>query len=58
MTNTGIDIAMNNVCNCINANDKAIPLAVPTNIDRNVPAQVGHAMKSPVAAPILLTPSP
>jgi len=58
MSNIGIDIAMNNVCNCVNAIDNAIPLAVPINIDRNVPAQVGHAMNNPVAAPIVLTPLP
>ena len=53
--NTGIDIAMNNVCICVNAIDNAIALAVPINIEKNVPAQVGHAMNSPVAAPIVLT---
>ena len=57
-SNTGIDIAMNKVCICVNAIDNAIPLAVPINIDINVPAQVGHAMNRPVAAPIELNPLP
>jgi len=35
---------------------KAIPLAVPTKIDKNEPTQVGHAMNNPVAAPTLLNP--
>ena len=58
MSNTGIEIAMKNVCNCDNAIDNAIPLAVPINTDKNVPAQVGHAMNSPAAAPIVLIPLP
>lgn len=53
-----MDIAMNNVCICASAMDSAIPLAVPMNIDRNVPAHVGHAMNNPVAAPIVLIPRP
>ena len=57
-SNTGIDIAMNNVCNSVNATDNAIPLAVPMNTDMNVPAQVGHAMNNPVVAPIVLIPLP
>jgi len=52
----GIDTAINNVCNCVNTIDSPIPLAVPINIERKVPAHVGHAMNNPVAAPILLTP--
>ena len=52
--NMGIDIAINNVCNCTNANVNAIPLAVPTNNERKLPAQVGHAMNNPVAAPMVL----
>ena len=49
----GIDNPMNTVCNCVNSTDKPIPLAVPMNIERNVPAHVGHAINNPVAAPIL-----
>ena len=49
----GIDNPINNVCNCVNNMDKPIPLAVPTNIERNVPAHVGHAINNPVAAPTL-----
>lgn len=56
--NIGIDIAINNVCNWASAMDNAIPLAVPTKIERNVPAQVGHAMNNPVAAPNALAPLP
>ena len=58
INNTGIDIAMNSVCNCVNAIDNAIPLAVPTKTDKNVPAQVGHAINNPVAAPTVLIPLP
>ena len=58
MSNTGIDIAIKNVCNCDNAIDNAIPLAVPINTDKNVPAHVGHAMNKPAAAPMLLAPLP
>ena len=50
----GIDNAMNNVCNCVNTTDNPIPLAVPINIERKVPAQVGHAINNPVTAPMLL----
>ena len=50
----GIDNPMNNVCNCVNNTDKPIPLAVPINIERKVPAHVGHAINNPVAAPTLL----
>lgn len=57
-SNIGIEITMNNVCNCVNAIDNAIPLAVPINIDKNDPAHVGHAMNNPVMAPILLAPLP
>lgn len=53
-----MDIAMKNVCSCDNAMDSAMPLAVPTNTDRNVPAHVGHAMNNPAAAPIVLAPLP
>ena len=49
---------MNNVCNCVSAIDNAIPLAVPTKIDKNVHAHVGHAMNNPVAAPIVPIPLP
>ena len=56
--NTGIDIAMKNVWSCARAIDSAIPLAVPINIDRNVPAHVGHAMNKPVAAPSVVMPLP
>lgn len=55
---TGIDIAMKNVCSCVRAMDNAIPLAVPMNTDRKVPAHVGHAMNNPVAAPTVLIPLP
>lgn len=55
---TGIDIAINKVCSCVNAMVRAIPLAVPINIERKLPAHVGHAMKSPVAAPMVLIPLP
>ena len=54
----GIDNAMNNVCNCVNTTDNPIPLAVPINIERKVPAHVGHAINKPVAAPTLLMPLP
>ena len=56
--NIGIDTAISNVCNCANANDNAIPLAVPINNEKNVPAQVGHAMNAPTTAPIPLIPLP
>ena len=58
INNIGIDIAMNRVCICVNAIDSAIPLAVPINIDKNVPAQVGHAINNPTAAPIVVIPLP
>ena len=45
--NIGIEIAINNVCICAKATDNAIPLAVPINIEKNVPAHVGHAMNNP-----------
>ena len=54
----GIDIAMKNVCSWVSAIDNAIPLAAPINIDRNDPAQVGHAINSPAIAPMLLAPLP
>lgn len=54
----GIDTAINNVCNCANASDSAIPLAVPMNNEKNVPAQVGHAMNAPTTAPMPLIPLP
>ena len=54
MIRIGIDNPMNNVCNCVRNIDNPIPLAVPINIERNVPAQVGHAINNPVAAPMLL----
>ena len=51
---TGIDNAINNVCICVSNIDNPIPLAVPINIERKVPAHVGHAINNPVAAPTLL----
>ena len=54
----GMDNPINNVCNCVNNIDKPIPLAVPINIEKNVPAHVGHAINNPVAAPIPLIPLP
>ena len=54
----GIDTAISNVCNCANARDNAIPLAVPINNEKNVPAQVGHAMNAPIIAPVPLIPVP
>jgi len=51
---TGIDNAINNVCSCESNMDNPIPLAVPINIERKVPAQVGHAINNPVTAPTLL----
>ena len=57
-SNTGIDMAMNSVCICANAIDNAIPLAVPINIDKNDPAQVGQAMNRPMIAPTVLMPLP
>ena len=51
---TGIDNAINNVCSCTSNMDNPIPLAVPINIERKVPAQVGHAINNPVIAPTLL----
>lgn len=53
---TGIDTAINNVCIWVNAIVSAIPLAVPTKIDKNEPAHVGHAMNNPVIAPTVLMP--
>ena len=58
MSNIGIDMAIKNVCNSANAIDKAIPLAVPINTDKNDPAQVGQAMNNPAMAPIELAPLP
>lgn len=49
---------MNNVCSCVIAIVNAIPLAVPTKIERNEPTHVGHAMNNPVIAPIPLIPLP
>ena len=54
----GMDNPINNVCNCVNNIDKPIPLAVPINIEKNVPAHVGHAINNPVAAPTPLIPLP
>ena len=54
----GIENAINNVCIWVNAIVRAIPLAVPTKIDRKEPAQVGHAINNPVIAPIELAPLP
>ena len=54
----GIDTAISNVCSCANASDSAIPLAVPINNEKNVPAQVGHAMNAPMIAPVPLIPVP
>ena len=51
---TGIDNAINSVCSCVSNMDNPIPLAVPINIERKVPAQVGHAINNPVTAPTLL----
>ena len=51
---TGIDNAINSVCSCESNMDNPIPLAVPINIERKVPAQVGHAINNPVTAPTLL----
>ena len=45
------------VCNCVIANVNATALDAETNNDRNVPAQVGHAMNSPVAAATLPMPA-
>lgn len=50
----GKEMAINNVCNCVNAIVKATPLTVPTNNERKLPAHVGHAINNPVAAPIEL----
>jgi len=36
--------------------ESPIPLAVPKNNDRKVPAQVGQAINNPVVAPVLLRP--
>ena len=55
---TGIDNAINNVCSCVSNMDNPIPLAVPINIEKKVPAQVGHAINNPVIAPTLLIPLP
>ena len=54
----GIDTAISNVWSCANARDSAIPLAVPINNEKNVPAHVGHAMNAPTIAPIPLIPLP
>ena len=50
-----MEIAIKRVCNCGSATVKAIPLAVPMKTLKKVPAQVGHAINKPVAAPIVLT---
>jgi len=52
----GMEIAINIVCNCVNAIVSAIPLAVPINNERKLPAQVGHAINNPVAAPTEVNP--
>lgn len=56
--NIGMVMVMNIVCSCVIATVKAIPLAVPTKIEMNVPAHVGQAINNPVAAPIVLNPLP
>ena len=55
-TNIGIVIAMNNVCSSVIAIVNAIALVAPKNNDKNDPTHVGHAMNSPVVAPILPSP--
>ena len=54
----GIDTAISNVWSCANASDSAIPLAVPMNKEKNVPAQVGHAINAPMIAPVPPIPVP
>ena len=52
----GIVIAIKSVWSSETAIVNATALVDPTNIDRNEPIHVGHAMNSPVVAPI--PPSP
>ena len=52
----GIEIAMNSVCNSVIAIVNATALVAPMNNDKNEPTHVGHAMNSPVVAPILPSP--
>ena len=52
----GIEIAMNSVCNSVIAIVNATALVAPMNNDKNEPTHVGHAMNSPVVAPILPRP--
>ena len=54
----GIETAIKTVCSWANAKDSAIPLAVPMNMDRKVPAHVGQAINRPAAAPMVLIPLP
>ena len=54
----GIEMAMKSVWSWASAMVKAIPLAVPTKIDKKDPAHVGQAINNPVAAPTVLIPLP
>ena len=47
---------MNRVCSSVIAIVNVIALVEPMNNERNDPTQVGHAIKSPVVAPILPIP--
>ena len=58
ISKTGIDSAMNTVCNCTRYNVSPELRAVPKNNVRNVPAHVGHAMNSPVTEPVPHKPLP
>ena len=55
-TNIGIVIAMNSVCSSVIAIVNATALVAPINNDKNEPTHVGHAMNSPVVAPMLPRP--
>ena len=52
----GMEMAINNVCNSVIAIVNATALVAPINNDKNDPTQVGHAMNSPVVAPMLPRP--
>ena len=52
----GIEMAINSVCNSVIAIVNATALVAPMNNDKNDPTHVGHAINSPVVAPMLPRP--
>ena len=52
----GMEMPINNVCNSVIAIVNATALVAPINNDKNEPTHVGHAMNSPVVAPMLPRP--